>query len=409
MSRRGFAILWFAGRALGLPLEDCSDTCGHASDGDCDDGGSGAEYVICAGGTDCVDCGPRGDTTSSQCSNTCAYASDNDCDDGGTGTEYTMCNLGSDCMDCGPRSSNGHSHRPHSHNPIAHSHAPHNHDQPVVLCEDSCSVASDNDCDDGGVGAEFAMCGFGTDCLDCGPRTVEPGSASRNDGACDDTCAHASDGDCDDGGPGAEYNLCLVNSDCTDCTGSDVDDGGSIFTLLLGAAALTMIVSSVIVCMLQARKRALLANNVRPQHHTSPRSPRGLHSPYGGNRGVAMTSAYAGSVELAEPTVAVPVGEPFEAGPAGVVTAQAVPTQAQLVSASAQPPPMASAQPVSAVAQPMPSHAVAQPIGTAAMPGGVVIGTPVIGQPVRTPSSSVPIAATTTTTTTTTSAHGYSS
>ena len=40
--------------------EQCSDTCNYASDGDCDDGGSGSEYSICSEGSDCVDCGLRG-------------------------------------------------------------------------------------------------------------------------------------------------------------------------------------------------------------------------------------------------------------------------------------------------------------------------------------------------------------
>jgi hypothetical protein len=46
---------------------------------------------------------------------------------------------------------------------------------------------------------------------------------------CDNTCSHASDGDCDDGGPGSEYNLCTAGTDCTDCstTDDDYDDAGS--------------------------------------------------------------------------------------------------------------------------------------------------------------------------------------
>ena len=37
----------------------CSDGCGFASDGACDDGGAGAQYVECALGDDCADCGAR--------------------------------------------------------------------------------------------------------------------------------------------------------------------------------------------------------------------------------------------------------------------------------------------------------------------------------------------------------------
>ena len=37
----------------------CTNTCSSANDGECDDGGPGAEYAVCALGTDCADCGSR--------------------------------------------------------------------------------------------------------------------------------------------------------------------------------------------------------------------------------------------------------------------------------------------------------------------------------------------------------------
>jgi serine/threonine protein kinase len=37
----------------------CYNTCQWANDGECDDGGPGSLYNICAFGTDCADCGPR--------------------------------------------------------------------------------------------------------------------------------------------------------------------------------------------------------------------------------------------------------------------------------------------------------------------------------------------------------------
>jgi hypothetical protein len=37
----------------------CNDTCVFAGDGECDDGGPGAQFVECDLGTDCTDCGPR--------------------------------------------------------------------------------------------------------------------------------------------------------------------------------------------------------------------------------------------------------------------------------------------------------------------------------------------------------------
>lgn len=37
----------------------CSDTCPTSGDAECDDGGEGSLFNICALGTDCTDCGPR--------------------------------------------------------------------------------------------------------------------------------------------------------------------------------------------------------------------------------------------------------------------------------------------------------------------------------------------------------------
>ncbi|MGD8859903.1 MAG: hypothetical protein PVI30_07815 [Myxococcales bacterium] len=39
--------------------DGCDDTCAFAGDGECDDGGAGADYDVCALGTDCMDCGMR--------------------------------------------------------------------------------------------------------------------------------------------------------------------------------------------------------------------------------------------------------------------------------------------------------------------------------------------------------------
>jgi hypothetical protein len=44
-----------------------------------------------------------------------------------------------------------------------------------LLCSNTCSWASDGDCDDGGPGAEWLYsCSYGTDCQDCGPRSPRP-------------------------------------------------------------------------------------------------------------------------------------------------------------------------------------------------------------------------------------------
>eukprot|EP00900_Chrysochromulina_parva_P011793 jgi/Chrpa1/20614/Chrysochromulina_OHIO_Genome00026547-RA len=186
----------------------CTETCVWASDADCDDGGPGAEFTSCALGTDCTDCGPRvplappstlPPPSTTLCTETCVYSSDADCDDGGPGSEFPLCALGTDCTDCGPRT------------PLAPPPS-------ATLCNDLCvgfpMYASDGFCDDGGPGAEFPDCQYGTDCTDCGPRTpLAPPSTTL----CTETCVYASDADCDDGGPGSEFPLCALGTDCADC------------------------------------------------------------------------------------------------------------------------------------------------------------------------------------------------
>ncbi len=48
-------------------------------------------------------CGDDDEEEERLCSNTCAFASDGDCDDGGSGSEFNICDLGTDCNDCGAR------------------------------------------------------------------------------------------------------------------------------------------------------------------------------------------------------------------------------------------------------------------------------------------------------------------
>ncbi|MEM1416671.1 MAG: hypothetical protein AAGH15_17295 [Myxococcota bacterium] len=75
----------------------CTNTCRDADDGFCDDSGPGADFSICALGTDCNDCGVR------FCTNTCEDADDGFCDDGGPGSDFSICEFGTDCGDCGVR------------------------------------------------------------------------------------------------------------------------------------------------------------------------------------------------------------------------------------------------------------------------------------------------------------------
>ena len=62
---------------------------------------------------------------------------------------------------------------------------------------------SDSLCDDGGPGAEYADCIYGTDCADCGPRFPRPPPI------CAETCNWASDADCNDCSPGSEFRPAL--------------------------------------------------------------------------------------------------------------------------------------------------------------------------------------------------------
>ena len=263
----------------------CTNTCTHASDGDCDDGGPGAEYSACNPGTDCFDCSgggvappsssPGGSAPPSSspagCTNTCTHANDGDCDDGGPGAEYSACNPGTDCNDC----SGGGTGRRLSADPSP-GFAPYNAadftcgatgplpppyagplppsfagppsavapppstvasppfpPNTIVGCLNTCNYAFDGDCDDGGSGSEYTQyCQLATDCHDCGPRVMtnrppsQPGLApppvtAGGGGALIDTCfndcRYASDNDCDDGGSGAEYTLCYLGHDCIDC------------------------------------------------------------------------------------------------------------------------------------------------------------------------------------------------
>ena len=67
----------------------CDDTCSWAGDGYCDDGGPGADFSLCALGSDCTDCGPR-TGGGSVCANTCLFSYDGECDDGGPGASWAL-------------------------------------------------------------------------------------------------------------------------------------------------------------------------------------------------------------------------------------------------------------------------------------------------------------------------------
>ena len=128
---------------------------------------------------------------------------------------------------------------------------------PDVTCSNSCVYPFDGWCDDGGPGAEYAECGYGTDCSDCGlrpktsppqplvplppppsppspppppppaspappppspPPPAPPPSPSPPGILCSNDCiGRASNGLCEDGKEGSTSSECDVGSDCDDC------------------------------------------------------------------------------------------------------------------------------------------------------------------------------------------------
>jgi len=135
------------------------------------------------------------------CRNTCEYASDGACDDGGPGSEFAACGVGSDCSDCGSSSSST------TTSTSASSAASFATTASSSACSNSCEHASDGACDDGGPGSEFAACGIGDDCADCGRANRPSAPAITPPPTCKNDCESANDGDCDDGGPGFEYEV----------------------------------------------------------------------------------------------------------------------------------------------------------------------------------------------------------
>ena len=59
-------------------------------------------------------------------------------------------------------------------------------------------------------------CGLSTDSLPPAPPTTPP-SPAQPPGLCGNACTWAFDGYCDDGGTGALYDWCEWGSDCSDC------------------------------------------------------------------------------------------------------------------------------------------------------------------------------------------------
>ena len=60
---------------------------------------------------------------------------------------------------------------------------------PGACCDNTCQYAGDGECDDGGVGSEYDLCSYGTDCTDCGSRCGHSPSGGGGDGLVGDAAA----------------------------------------------------------------------------------------------------------------------------------------------------------------------------------------------------------------------------
>jgi hypothetical protein len=96
-----------------------------------------------------------------------------------------------------------------------------------TLCSDTCQWAGDGECDDGGEGALYSACDYGSDCEDCGPR---PDDSDGEDARCReaiDDCAGARDRCWSTVFPEyypscvRTYCACLVEADCLGEAGFD--------------------------------------------------------------------------------------------------------------------------------------------------------------------------------------------
>ena len=194
------------------PAPECSNTCDYRSNFECNDGGPGSRWAFCDLGTDCDDCGPRtAPTHGPGCADTCSFPANDRCNDGGPGSDNDYCELGTDCTDCGPRTMP----------PAPPAHPPTPPYGPG--CSDSCAAsisdrAFNGECEDGGPGSGYSdACEYGTDCTDCGARTLPSYGPGCSDSCDSSSYDRAFNGECEDGGPGYSSSGCEYGTDCTDC------------------------------------------------------------------------------------------------------------------------------------------------------------------------------------------------
>ncbi len=84
---------------------------------------------------------------------------------------------------------------------------------PVTLCGDTCEFAHDGECDDGGPGSDWEECIIGSDCGDCGPRTLTPKSTPVGKGCTASAqCSAITEGYCPEAGICTRE--CETHTDC---------------------------------------------------------------------------------------------------------------------------------------------------------------------------------------------------
>jgi hypothetical protein len=83
----------------------------------------------------------------------------------------------------------------------------------VSLCTNTCEFANDGECDDGGPGAEWEECDIGSDCGDCGSRSLAPDSTPVGDSCtADSQCTAIAEGYCPEAGICTRE--CETHTDC---------------------------------------------------------------------------------------------------------------------------------------------------------------------------------------------------
>ena len=304
------ALLFFL-QLSGTVGQTCSNTCNWASDGDCDDGGPGAQYAACSLGTDCVDCGSRSSSHPSvtcndahslshpnrqpccttrpsshpYCSISCYYNSGQTCT-GGCAIGLCTCRGEAVCyayatIPC--PSSPSHSHTPHSHTP--HSHLP---GSGATGCADG--VDSGLFWTDGTVGS--VPCSYcRSDPSDCCEYRVAQANCPATCGTCPprhlicvNTCRNTyrdtglidgltDNGECNDGGPGSEFctisgECCPIGTDCNDCSA--------------GVAAAAAATAAALACCGRPRRRRVsnrAPSPPPPAHSHHPHTPHS-HTPH---------------------------------------------------------------------------------------------------------------------------------